>query len=131
MPKTQNKSRHSPRNVARPLSPEDITADMFITVHYYMIELINFGCSSNDFEPPRQFLTKWLPFDDPQTFKVVDVCLPFILIEQPNRKQRMVDVRRYRFVQISTSIGKHVWKKSKPKKCKHKNKKNTKRTKTK
>jgi len=65
------------------------------------------------------FRVRELPADDDVApLEVLDVCLPFVLVETPAGKHRMIDVRRYQLARLTTRYGRAAFKRLRPKKKK-------------
>jgi hypothetical protein len=45
-----------------------------------------------------------------QPMKVVEVCLPFVLVRKASGKHETLDVRRYRFARVSKEFGRKAFK---------------------
>lgn len=78
--------------VSKVLAPEDITPDDFVTPLSVVCEFIDYtrDCRSG---PPERCRIPLLPC--PITlYKVLSVCLPFVLVESADGEQELLDVRR-------------------------------------
>jgi len=91
--------------VAQPIAPEDIAPGQFVTP--LTKTLVRFPNLYSD----DVYVNKTEPF--PITYvprvrapvRVVEVCLPFVLIETPKGKVRMIDLRRLRLARVSDRFG--------------------------
>ena len=99
------------RTMSRLLPPEDIEVGQYVSVLHVVGESMPW-----DFEldatwrqrsPVR---TLWLPDRGGVPLRVVEVCLPFVLVERPSGRHRTLDVRRYRLARVSDRYGREVFK---------------------
>jgi hypothetical protein len=96
--------------VARPLAPEDIRAGFYVAILNVVWESFPPGCDQpwRELKPLR---TVWLPPPDAAlVLKVREVCLPFVLTEQPGGPPRTLDIRRWRLALVSERFGVEVFK---------------------
>lgn len=98
---------------ARFMPPEDLRPGQFVTMSHMMIEVL---------WPPRDESECWkrirpLRFEfltwgsDP--LKVLEVCLPYVLVRRPNGTHELVDVRRYRLMRLERNFGRESWRRLK------------------
>jgi hypothetical protein len=98
------------KNIAKALAPEDIQPGDYVSILHVLGEYL--PCFSLDevawrsIEPVRVL---WLP-PTIQPMKVVEVCLPFVLVRLINGEHRTLDVRRYRFARVSKEFGRKSFK---------------------
>ena len=79
--------------MARPLAPEDVRPDQYVSVMHELREQVPW-CFDEDKTEPRRFLL--LPRKTYAPLRIVDVCVPFVLVEQVNGTHRTLDLRRCR-----------------------------------
>lgn len=94
------------------LAPEDIGPGDYVCVLHTITEhlplymlLESAPCARA--EPVR---LSWLSEDGAAPMKVVDVCLPLVLVRGVDGKHRTMDVRRCRLARLSPGFGKRVFK---------------------
>jgi len=86
--------------LARPVAPEDIRPGVYIAILYVALEYFT-GCDES-WQPLRLRRIDILPGADGGTpLRVREVCLPYLLVEQPDGRHRTIDVRRYRLAVLS------------------------------
>jgi hypothetical protein len=107
-------------NIAKTLAPEDIRPGTYVSILHVFEEFTPFIFG---FEPPRE---------PPETFRVmrmprkvrplriVDVCLPFVLVEDTDGTPRTLDVRRYRLAALTDRYGRKAFDRLKTRKKKGK-----------
>ena len=98
--------------IARTLPPEDIRPGMYITTLYVVYEFLR--CSPGDaaWRPVTTISTRWLPFEHAGVpLRVVEVCLPFVLVESADGSHGTIDTRRHQLAALSEKFGKRAFKK--------------------
>ncbi len=102
-------SSENETNLSRPLAPEDIQRTMYVTPTHVVEEHYPFSCDDEPWKPasPRQMV--WLPEHSGRPLKVVEVCLPFVLVEKVNGKHSTLDVRRHRLALLTQRYGDAVF----------------------
>jgi len=95
-------------NAVRMIAIEDIRPGMYVTPMSMIDEQTPFfsaacGEWDADRKPIRyRLMSSGAGFP----FKVIDVCVPFVLAEDPEREHVVFDVRRYRLARLPKSFGK-------------------------
>lgn len=87
-------------NTVRSLPPEDIEPGQYVCMLHELDEGL-FSCSER---PPRLELAY-----DVQPVRVVEVCLPLVLVVQADKTHRTIDVRKYRLGQVPQAFGQQVF----------------------
>jgi hypothetical protein len=110
--------------ISRPLAPEDVRRGMYVAVMHEITETTRCRCWM-DFAPgdppsPQVVRLQWMPEQDRPPMKVVEVCLPFVLVKSPLAcpqaeaglvpPVRTLDVRRFRLAQLSETFGRKAFK---------------------
>lgn len=95
--------------LARALAPEEIRPGSYVAVLHYVCQWL--PCAS--LEDPLQrrtepFRIAFVPFKRPVPLKVIDVCVPFVLVKRPDRTERVIDVRRYRLAGLDTRFARRA-----------------------
>src|SRR5262245_52443136 len=101
---------HKRESISKPVSPEEIRAGTYIAVLHIVTELLPMFCfDSEAFKRLEVKRLLRLPWNEGQPLEVQEVCIPFVLVKEPCGKLRTLDVRRYRFAQLSRSYGRRVF----------------------
>ena len=87
------------------IGPEDIELGDYVTVSHETFEYIPTGCE-HDGQLRRVTM---LADNAGKPLKVVSLCPPFILVEDPNGKHYPVDLRNHRLARLSGSYGKEAF----------------------
>lgn len=97
--------------MSRPLGPEDVRAGQYVCVMNILCEHMPLWClfeeSWKDPEPVRMLM---MAPDAGRPLRVVEVCVPFILVEEVDRSLRTLDLRRYRLAAVSERYGEKTFK---------------------
>lgn len=111
-PAMDEKKKDNTATLARAIAPEDIRPDMYVTMLSIVTEHLPFIICADDvaYRQPETFRVQWVPRCEPQPLKVLEVCLPFVLVKRPDGGPRTLDVRRYRLAQLSAEFGKKAFK---------------------
>lgn len=97
--------------LARPASPEDLEKGQYVCVLNSVGEHLTCGMLEDSaWRGTTPIRVSWLPdaSDDVGPFKVIDVCLPYVLVTDAERKHRMLDVRRERLAVVSERFGRKM-----------------------
>ncbi|TVQ30602.1 MAG: hypothetical protein EA376_12125 [Phycisphaeraceae bacterium] len=102
---------------ARTLAPEDIRPGMYVTAMFIIDEdLPLFDASDVRDERVRPLRWRRAPWATAPG-RVVDVCLPFVLIEEPSGDPVQVDVRRTILARLSKRYGRSAFTARTPDPC--------------
>ncbi len=102
-------SDKSESNLARMLAPEDVRPRTYVSIMHVVYEHVSWYYEPEPWrksEPARSLL---LPDDPSEPLKVVEVCLPFMLVEKPDGQYETLDVRRSRLAALSERYGDAVF----------------------
>ena len=108
-------SYKSESNLARILAPEDVRPRMYVSIMHVVYEHVSWCREPEPWrkgEPARSLL---LPDDPSEPLKVVELCLPFILVEDAEGDYETLDVRRQRLAELSRRYGDAVFMRAKAK----------------
>lgn len=100
--------------LARPRAPEDVRRGDYVSVLHVVGE--HLCCEQlaqaqyRSVEPVR---IAWLPFGDPTPMKVLEVCLPFVLVREADGAPRTLDTRRYRLARVTEEFARKAFKRLK------------------
>ncbi len=96
------------------LAPEDVHRGDYVTPFTVMIEMLPFfeiDKYDRHIEPARAVVLPW----DMCVLRVVDVCLPLVLVKRVDGTCETIDTRRYRLARVSRRFGRRTFKRLKPK----------------
>ncbi|MEX2216912.1 MAG: hypothetical protein WD768_22555 [Phycisphaeraceae bacterium] len=96
---------------SRVIGPEDVKTDQFVTITHVMYELLPDECTSipqRVIDPLR--VTLMCPCAG-RPMKVVEVCLPFVLVKDPAGTHLTIDLRRYQIALLSNTFGRKAFRK--------------------
>ena len=100
-----------PMLMARPLAPEDVSAGQYVCLTHTVSEYLPWWCLEERYGgSPEPIRMVWLPGDAGTPLRVIEVCVPFLLVEQPGGAHRMLDLRRHRIARISDRFGQRAFK---------------------
>ncbi len=95
--------------MAQSVAPEDLQPGDYINALHVIVEHYPLPWERDSLaHGPGPVRTLSLP-DGTLPARVVEVCLPFVLIKTPQGKHRTVDVRRYRLARVSERFGRSVF----------------------
>ena len=97
---------------SQPIAPEDIRSGDFVSVLHVICEFLSVSpCDGipawQEIEVRRVHL---MPWKTEAPMKVVEVCLPYVLVQQPDGSHRTLDVRRARLARVSQRFGRRTFK---------------------
>lgn len=94
-------------SLAKALAPEEIRRGDFVTPLSIIAEYPSWHwCGTDDVLRSRDELVRvrLTPTDEATPLKVVDVCLPFVLVRTPQREMQTLDVRRVCLARLRRSF---------------------------
>lgn len=96
--------------ISKWLSPEDINIGDYITVTHMTYELIVLGCEQpwNDRIEPKPVTI--LHHEAGKPLKVIELCLPFVLVKDAKGQHAPLDLRRCRIARLTERYGKKMFK---------------------
>ncbi len=98
------------RILAKLLAPEDIRPDDYVAVLHVVGEFIPWAALEEPHwqaaEPIRVLLT---PRRTAHPVKVVEVCLPYVLVHDAEGDAETLDVRRVRLARVTTRFGRRTF----------------------
>ncbi|MCB9853227.1 MAG: hypothetical protein H6819_09045 [Phycisphaerales bacterium] len=86
----------------RALAPEDIRIGDYVAITQLVLELPSFfwnDATSRD--PSTPVRLPWTPGDGGLPRRVVDVCLPFVFVQEPDGRHSTLDTRRHRLARLN------------------------------
>lgn len=94
------------------LAPEEIRPGEYITLLREVHEFLNIWAACDPLLKRELLLrAEFIAEDAGLPLRVVSVCLPFVLAEEPSRKHRTLDVRRYAIARLDERYAKKAMKK--------------------
>ncbi len=98
--------------LARIVAPEDLSAGDYVAVLNETREYPSFLwlCDSYALPPHEPVRIRWRSLDNGVPLRIVDVCLPFVLIKRPCGGHQVLDTGRCQFVRLSRGYAKRAWK---------------------
>ena len=86
----------------RTLAPEDVRVGDYVAITQLVVELPSFFWDdSATRDPSDPVRMPWIPGDGGLPRRVVDVCLPFVFVEEPDGRHCTLDMRRHRLARLS------------------------------
>ena len=102
------------RKLSKELAPEDVRRGQFVSVLYIIDETVPFSFDADSpwrrNEPLRY---KLLPWQGVRPMRVIDVCLPYVLVKQADGFHQTLDVRQQRLARVSERFGRLAFKRAK------------------
>ena len=102
------------RKLSKQLAPEDVRSGQFVCVLYIIDETIPFSCDADSSwrrtEPLRYRL---LPWRGVRPMRVIDVCLPYVLVKRADGYHQTLDLRQHRLARVSERFGRLAFKRAK------------------
>jgi hypothetical protein len=98
--------------LARALAPEDIRVDDYVTLLHEFIDVPSFFwcCDATLLAPEEPVWIRYLPQSAGMPLRVKSVCLPFVLVRNPWRVERALDLRKYRIARLAKRYAIRAWK---------------------
>lgn len=97
--------------MARPLAPEDVRPGEYVCLLHTVSEYLPLWCLEERYAgAPEPVRMVWMPQDAGTPLRVVEVCVPFVLAEQPDGSHRTLDLRRHRIAGVSERFGERAFK---------------------
>lgn len=90
--------------VARPIAPEDLVRGLYVAVLYDVHDFMPPFCDSA-MESPRTQRVVWLPDEPTVPYRVLEVCVPFVLVERPDGRHETLDTRRQQLARLDDEFG--------------------------
>lgn len=93
------------------LAPEDIQVGDYLAILRVTSEYVVPPWQRTDCNPELTPVMRFAhyPANTGRPLKVLEICLPFVLVEKPNGKHTSLDVRRMQLARISAAYGERVF----------------------
>ncbi|MEZ6063430.1 MAG: hypothetical protein R3C19_24040 [Planctomycetaceae bacterium] len=100
-----------PVTAAKPTSAEDVRVGSYVTVLRSACELPSFfwGADVGAFPPELPIRYQHIPCNSGTPLKVKAVCVPFVLVRDPNGNHLTLDLRRSEVATLSDDYAKLTW----------------------
>lgn len=100
------KTQTAEMTLAKTLAPEDVCRGDYVTILTKVCEYPSYywDCPSQFMEASEVVSIRYRPPESGQPMEVVDVCLPFILVQPLQGKPQTLDVRSCQLAKISNSF---------------------------
>ncbi len=97
---------------ASALAPEEIARGQYVAALYRVVEFLplEFYFGAEPHRQPQTVRVALPPCAPTELYRVVDVCLPFVLVKKPDGTRSTIDVRHTRLARISNAFGRRVFK---------------------
>lgn len=92
-------------SMCRRLAPEDIRPGQYVAVYSVIEERLPFLCADPEVLRQGPVRIECMPIESPAPLKVVEVCLPLVLVEAPDGSHGTLDVRLVRLMTVSKRFG--------------------------
>ncbi len=104
------KEQH-PASIGRAVAPEDIQPDDYLIVLSQLHELFPFwALCESPWQKVELLRLHCLPGHDAAPVRVVEVCLPSLLVRDKDGKHSVIDSRQFRFARLSQRFGRKAFK---------------------
>ena len=99
---SETATKRDASSLAKALAPEEIRRGDFVTPLYVVSEWPSWYWDDDDALHPRDELVRIrsVPCDEATPLEVIDVCLPFVLVDTPQGEGKTLDVRRVRLARL-------------------------------
>ncbi len=105
MPKEK---KHNP-TAARPIAPEDLRPGLYVMVLHVVGEHLPTACSPWELrQDPEPVRILWMP-DVSRPLKILDVCLPQVLVADPLCGVSVLDMRQCRLARLKSGYGRRAF----------------------
>lgn len=95
-------------DLSRMIAPEDLSAGDYVAVARQTYEFVT--CADDAWSEPRTHRVSLTPPDAGHPWRVVRVCLPFILVKGPDGGYATLDARRHRLLKLTDDYGSKAFK---------------------
>jgi hypothetical protein len=96
--------------MARAVAAEDLRAGDYIYVLGELLEVMPCLLDREAWTTPETVKLMVLPYSGKEPMKVVEVCLPVLLVKDKSGKCETIDARLFRFARLPDRFGRKVFK---------------------
>ncbi|MCA9247872.1 MAG: hypothetical protein KDA42_12170 [Planctomycetales bacterium] len=102
---------NSKTHLARPVAPEDLRRGMYVALLNEIDEFPSFlwCCDSQLLPAESPVCINFLPRRPGYPLRVVEVCLPFVLVDQPQGERFSLDVRQCHLARLKKRFARKAW----------------------
>jgi hypothetical protein len=90
-------------------APEDLEPGQYVAILDELREYLTCEPLQGPSATSRVLQLRWLPDEDEAPLRVIDVCVPFLLVRRPDGRHRTLDLRRYRLARLTPAFGREVF----------------------
>ncbi len=114
---------------SRVIGPEDVRVGDYITITHEVLEFFVCANATEYGQEPEIKLKRMavMPYGAGRPYKVVSVCLPFVLVRTMTGERCTLDLRQHHIARINKVFGKEAFKKEKDEQKEKKRKKRKKK----
>lgn len=94
----------------RSIGPEDLREDDYVAITATTVEYIAFWCDEPWQPSPPVRRARITPETSGVPYRVVRVCVPFVLVRDPKGRHHTLDVRRHELAKLDESYAKKAFK---------------------
>src|SRR5262245_30727165 len=94
----------------RAVAPEELRAGDYIYVLGELLEVLTCLLDREAWKTPETVKLMVLPHSGKEVMKVVEVCLPVLLVKDKSGKCETIDARLFRFARLPDRFGRKVFK---------------------
>jgi hypothetical protein len=96
--------------MARAVAAEDLRAGDYIYVLGELLEMVPLLIDAERWQNPESVKLMVLPHSGLEPMKIVEVCLPVLLVKDKSGKCETLDARLFRFARLPDRFGRKVFK---------------------
>lgn len=101
-------------SLARSVAPEDLARDDFVCVLFEVSEFVSLAVILADtWQDPKPIRVAHYPCETGTPRRVIEICLPFVLLRDWQGKHELVDVRQVKLARVPQRFGRSVVKRLK------------------
>ncbi len=94
---------------SRVIGPEDVRRGDYVTVTHTLYEYISDLCAATPGQEVPITRVTVMSDDAGKANKIVEVCLPFVLVKDANGKLDSLDLRRHRVARLTKAYGRRAF----------------------
>ena len=104
----------SDMSLARSVAPEDLARDDFVCTLFEVSEFVSLAVLLGEsWQDPKPIRVAHYPSETGTPRRVIEICLPFVLLRDWQGKHELVDVRKVKLARVPQRFGRLVVKRLK------------------